>query len=68
MSLQHLLFQRVHASKYRAGLADVISMHETLNNWIPLFHLETVATPWVQYVRPILVRHASNQLVSISEN
>ena len=42
--------------KVREGLADVISMHEMLTNQILLFHFETVATPWLQYVRPILVQ------------
>ena len=42
--------------KVREGLADVISMHEMLTNQILLFHFETVATPWLQYVGPILVQ------------
>ena len=43
------------SSKMREGLADVISMHEKLTNQILLFHSETVATPWLQYVRLVLV-------------
>ena len=39
--------------KVREGLADVISMHEMLTNQILLFHIEIVATPWLQYVRSI---------------
>ena len=31
------------------GLADVISIHESLTNQILLFHSETVATAWLQY-------------------
>ena len=42
--------------KLREGLADVLSMHEMLTNQILLFNFETVATPWLQYVRPILVQ------------
>ena len=34
----------------------LVSMHEMLTNQILLFHFETVATPWLQYVRPILVQ------------
>ena len=37
-------------------IADVISMHEMLTNQILLFHSETVATPWLQYVRLLLVQ------------
>ena len=40
----------------RESLADVISMHEMLTNQILLFHSETEATPWLQYVRSILVQ------------
>ena len=40
--------------KVREGLADVISIHEMLTNQILLFDFETVATPWLQYVRLLL--------------
>ena len=40
----------------REGLPDVISMHEMLINQILLFDFETVATPWLQYVRLLLVQ------------
>ena len=42
--------------KRSESLADVISMHEMLTNQILLFHSETVATPWLQYVRLLLVQ------------
>jgi len=29
-------------------------MHEMLTNQILLFHSETVATPWLQYVRTLV--------------
>ena len=35
----------------REGLAAVISIHELLTNQILLFNVETVAAPWLQYVR-----------------
>ena len=46
--------------KVREGLADVISMHEMLTNQILLFHSETVATPWLQYVCELITsaRHS----------
>ena len=37
--------------KVREGLAAVISIHELLTNQILLFNVETVAAPWLQYVR-----------------
>ena len=42
--------------KVREGLTDVNSMHEMLTNQTLLFIFETVATPWLQYVRLILVQ------------
>ena len=45
-----------HSRKVREGLADVIGMHEMLTNQILLFHFEKVATPWLQYVRLIMVQ------------
>ena len=36
--------------------STLVSMHEMLTNQIILFNFETVATPWLQYVRPILVQ------------
>ena len=41
--------------KVRDGLADVISTHDMLTNQILLFHFETVATPWLQYVHVRLI-------------
>ena len=41
--------------KVREGLADVISTHDMLTNQILLFHFETVATPWLQYVHVRLI-------------
>ena len=38
----------------REGLADAHSMHEMLTNQILLFHFETVATPWLQYIQDFL--------------
>ena len=32
------------------GLADVISMHESLTNQILLFHFEMVATPYAELI------------------
>ena len=42
--------------KVRKGLADVTSMHEMLTNQIILFHSETVAILWLEYVRLALVQ------------
>ena len=37
-------------------------MHELLTNQILQFHFETVATPWLQYVRLILVQLQGHRL------
>ena len=45
-----------HPPEVREGLADVTCMHKMLTNQILPFHLETVETLWLQYVRLILVQ------------
>ena len=50
-----LVYQaRPFLTKVRESLTDVSSMHEMLTNQILLSHFDTVATPWLQYVRLVL--------------
>ena len=56
------LCTRLHIHRIRAHTPPtmlcihLVSMHEMLTNQILLLQFEAVATPWLQYVRPILVQ------------